>query len=123
MSKYSVQRQPYIVPTTDDKLIREHFGFLSIYANDMSLAHMTAPPGWSEPAQVAQFDEYTFVISGRKSIEIDGEEIVIGPSQSICVYKGTKVRYSNPFDEPTDYVSVCIPGFNLERVEREQNIA
>ena len=43
-AKYSVQRKPYLVPTTDDKIIREHFGFLSNWVEDMSLAHMTAPP-------------------------------------------------------------------------------
>ena len=48
MKNYSIQRTPFVVPTDDGKLIEEHFGQSSIQA-DLSLAHMVAPPGWSEP--------------------------------------------------------------------------
>lgn len=119
MKKYYVQKNPFIVPTTDGKLIEEHFGIASINTGDYSIAHMIAPPHWSEPFQTPEFDEITYIISGRKKFEIDGEEIVLIQGQSICVMKGTRVRYSNPFDEPCEYVSVCIPAFSIERVKRE----
>lgn len=119
MKKYYVQKNPFIVPTTDGKLIEEHFGIASINTGDYSIAHMIAPPHWSEPFQTPEFDEITYIISGRKKFEIDGEEIVLTKGLSICVLKGTRVRYSNPFDEPCEYVSVCIPAFSIERVKRE----
>ena len=123
MKKVIVQRRPYVVPTQDDKLIEEHFGLASTYVGDVSMAHMVAPPGWSEPAQIGEFDEITYVISGRKRIDVEGEEITLEANQSIFVRRGTRVCYSNPFEEPTEYVSVCIPAFSLDRVTREDSLA
>jgi len=120
MNKYFIQTNPFIVPTTNGKLIEEHFGKASINTGDYSFAHMIAPPGWSEPFQTPEFDEITFVYSGKKLIEVDDEEIILEKNQSICIMKGTKVKYSNPFDMPCEYVSVCIPAFTLERVKREE---
>lgn len=120
MKKYFIQDSPFIVPTTDGKLIEEHFGKASISTGDYSFAHMIAPPGWSEPLQTPQFEEITYVFSGRKMIEIDEEKIVLAKNQSICVMRGTRVRYSNPFDEPCEYVSLCVPAFTLDRVYREE---
>lgn len=116
---YLKQVNPFVVPVPDNKLIEEHFGFASINAGDFSFAHMIAPPGWSEPFQNPEFDEITFVISGKKQFEIDGEVVILDKNQSILVKKGSKVRYSNPFPEPCEYVSVCIPAFTPARVHRE----
>ena len=116
---YVIQDKPFVVPTTDGKLIEEFFGLASIKAGDLSFAHMVAPPGWSEPYQTPRFDEITYVISGKKQFEINGEVIVLEKNRSICVFKGTRVRYSNPFGEPVEYISVCIPAFSPEKVNRE----
>ena len=59
--KYIIQSNPYVVPTDDDKVIREHFGRVSNGNKDISIAHMIAPPGWSEPFQTPEFDEFTFI--------------------------------------------------------------
>jgi mannose-6-phosphate isomerase-like protein (cupin superfamily) len=120
MEDFKIQKKPFIVPTNDGKLIEEHFGKASIFTGDYSLAHMKAPAGWSEPFQTPEFDEITYVISGRKKIEAEGKEIILEKNQSICIKKGTRVRYSNPFDEPVEYVSFCIPAFSIERVNREE---
>lgn len=48
---YFKQSNPFIVPATDGKLIEEHFGKASTNDEDISIAHMVAPPGWSEPFQ------------------------------------------------------------------------
>lgn len=119
MKNYIVQTNPLVVPTTDGKLIEEHFGFASINSGDFSFAHMIAPPFWSEPFQVCEFDEVTYVISGKKSFQFEDEEIILTKGESIIVKKGTKIKYSNPFNEACEYVSVCIPAFKLDRVERE----
>ena len=119
MHAYKIQRSPFIVPTSDGKLIEEHFGMASVNCGDFSVAHMIAPPGWSEPFQKPEFDEVTYIISGKKQFEINGEIIVLEKKQSICVCKGSIVKYSNPFNEPVEYISFCIPAFTIERVKRE----
>lgn len=119
-SKYFKQVAPFIVPTNDGKSIKEHFGLASTKEDKYSLAHMIAPPGWSEPFQTPQFDEITFVIKGKKKIVIDDkEEITLKAGESILIKKGCRVQYSNPFDEATEYISVCVPAFSIEGVHRE----
>lgn len=81
---------------------------------------MLAPPGWGEPYQTPQFDEYTLVISGKKLVEADGDQLIIEAGQSILIKKSTRVRYSNPFDEECRYWSICLPAFSMETVQREE---
>jgi mannose-6-phosphate isomerase-like protein (cupin superfamily) len=115
------QDKPFKVPTTDGKLIEEHFGIASTKNENVSIAHMIAPPRWSEPFQNPEFDEYTFIIKGKKMFEVDGEKIIVNEGESILVKKGSRVRYSNPFDEPCEYCSICIPAFSIEKVHREES--
>jgi mannose-6-phosphate isomerase-like protein (cupin superfamily) len=116
---YVKQDKPFNVPTTDGKLIEEHFGLATSGDDQISIAHMVAPPGWSEPFQNPQFDEYTLVSRGRKKFEVDGEEVVLSAGETILIKRGSRVRYSNPFDEECEYWSVCLPAFSMERVNRE----
>ncbi|HEX8332541.1 MAG TPA: cupin domain-containing protein [Segetibacter sp.] len=116
---YILQTNPFVVPTTDGKLIEEHFG-TSTGNKDISIAHMVAPPGWGEPHQTPQFDEWTLVSRGKKSIEIDGESLVLEVGQSILIKKGARIRYSNPFEEECEYWSVCMPAFTIDAVNREE---
>ncbi len=75
MKDFDIQRKPFVVPVDDGKLIEEHFGLASIESN-LSLAHMIAPAGWGEPFQTPEFEEYTYIIKGKKKIEV-GDEVVI----------------------------------------------
>ncbi len=118
---YEVQKTPFVVPTTDGKLIEEHVGLSSNGHKQLSIAHMFAPPGWSEPHQTPEFDEYTLVSRGKKLIEVDGEQVILEGGQSLLIKSGTRVRYSNPFDEECEYWSVCLPAFSIEAVNREAN--
>ena len=43
MKKYRVQASPFVVPSTDGKLIEEHWGN-STRNSEISIAHMVAPP-------------------------------------------------------------------------------
>ncbi len=119
MSKYKIQKSPFIVPTTDGKLIEEIWGN-STGNPGVSIAHMVAPPRWSEPFQTPEFDEFTYIIKGKKQFEIDGEIVVLETGQSIMIEKGARVRYSNPFDEPCDYLAICLPAFSMDFVNREE---
>jgi len=118
---YLKQTTPFVVPTTDGKLIEEHFGGASLNGTAFSVAHMVAPPGWSEPFQKPDFDEVTMVVRGRKRFEIDGDVVELGPKESILIKKGARIRYSNPFEEELEYWSVCIPAFSPDAVHREEN--
>jgi mannose-6-phosphate isomerase-like protein (cupin superfamily) len=117
---YTKQESPFVVPTTDGKLIEEHTGLASSGDKQISIAHMNAPPGWSEPYQTPEFDEYTLVSRGRKFVEVDNEQVIVESGQSILIKAGTRVRYSNPFDEECDYWSICLPAFAIEKVHREE---
>ena len=119
MKKYTLQKNPFIVPTDDGKLIEEHFGNATNNNSDVSIAHMVTPPKWSEPFQVPEFDEYTYIIKGKKQFIIEGETVILEAGQSIKIEKNARVQYSNPFDEPCEYLSVCLPAFSLEKVNRE----
>ena len=114
-----LQKNPFQVPTDDGLVIEEHFGRLGLADERISLARLIAPPYWEEPHQMPEFDEFTLVISGLKQIEVDGSIYTLGPGESILVYKGSRVRYSNPFTEPVVYLAVCIPAFSLEATHRE----
>ena len=120
-SSYVLQQEPFVVPTTDGKLIEEHFGRVISNEPGLSIAHMVAPSGWSEPFQNPEFDEYTMIIRGRKQIEIDGEIVTLKVGESLLVCKGARVRYSNPFEEEAEYWSVCVPAFSIDLVNREEN--
>ena len=116
---YSIQKSPFVVPTTDGKLIEEHFGRASDGNEALSIAHMIAPPDWSEPFQTPAFDEYTYIIKGQKQFNIDDEKVVLEAGQSIKINAHTRVQYSNPFDTPCEYLAICLPAFSIETVNRE----
>lgn len=120
MKNYIIQKSPFIVPTTDGKLIEEHFGLATNGNSQLSIAHMVAPSGWNEPFQTPSFDEYTYIIKGKKQFIIDGETIILEAGQSIKIEKNTRVQYSNPFVEPCEYLAICLPAFSIDAVKREE---
>ncbi|WP_299053039.1 cupin domain-containing protein [uncultured Polaribacter sp.] len=119
--KYTIQKSPFVVPTTDGKLIEEHFGNATNNNKEVSIAHMFAPAGWSEPYQTPEFDEYTYIIKGKKQFIIDGETIVLEAGQSIKIEKNTRVQYSNPFADKCEYIAICLPAFSMDLVNREED--
>lgn len=116
---YFLQASPFIVPTGDGKLIEEHFGRVATGHEQVSIARMEAPAGWSEPFQQPAFDEFTLVYAGKKQLEVDGEILVLAAGQSVLVKAGSRVRYSNPFSETCYYWSVCLPAFSVDTVNRD----
>ena len=77
---------------TDGKLIEEHHGLATTNNSTISIAHMIAPPGWSEPFQTPEFDEYTYIISGKKQFIIEGETVILEAGQSIKIEKNTRLE-------------------------------
>ena len=121
MKKYIIQKSPFVVPAADGKLIEEHFGLASDSNSQISIAHMIAPPDWSEPFQTPEFDEYTYIIKGKKQFVIDDEIVVLEAGQSIKIRKNTRIQYSNPFTEPCEYLAICLPAFSMDAVNRENS--
>ena len=119
MSDFDIQRKPFVVPVDDGKLIEEHFGLASIDAG-LSLAHMIAPAGWGEPFQTPEFEEYTLIIKGKKKVEVGEKVIILEAGESIRIKKGVRVRYSNPFEKPCEYVAICTPPFQIDKANREE---
>ncbi len=119
MKKYTIQKSPFVVPTTDGKRIGEHFGLATDGNSQLSIAHMVALSGWSEPFQTPKFDEYTYIIKGKKQFIVDGDTIILEAGQSIKIEKKTRVQYSNPFIEPCEYLAICLPAFSIDAVNRE----
>ena len=116
--KALLQKTPFLVPANNGLVIEEYFGRTGIADERLSLAGLIAPPHWVEPHQTPEFDEYTLVFSGRKQIEVDGKNYILGPGESLLVYKGSRIQYSNPFNEPVAYCEVCIPRFSIEAVHK-----
>ena len=108
--------QGTIFPREDGKIIDEHFGVLNTQQDAFSLAHMFAPAGWREPAQIAEFDEVLIVVKGTLAIESEGVRIEVGVGETCLAERGTRVTYSNASMEvPCEYWSLCMPAFRVER--------
>ena len=119
MKKYILQKSPFIVPTSDGKLIEEQHGLATTQNSEIYIAHMIAPPGWSEPFQTPKFDEYTYIMKGKKQFIIEDEVVILEAGQSIKIEKNTRIQYSNPFNEPCEYLAICSPAFSMDLVNRE----
>lgn len=102
---------------TPPKTIREHVGRVNTGDDVVSVAHMTSPPGWSEPWQRPDFDEWTVVLSGSVRVEDASRTFDVGPGQSVHAPAGERVRYSTP--SGADYVAVCVPAFSPDSVRRD----
>jgi len=120
MKNYVKENDPFIVPTDDLKLIAEHFGNSSNKYSHCSIAKMEYPPRWVESYQNPEFDEFILMDVGKIVIHIDGEKVELKTGESFLTKKGARVKYTNPFDFPAKYWSICLPPFSLDLVNKEK---
>jgi mannose-6-phosphate isomerase-like protein (cupin superfamily) len=106
-------------PGLPPKIIQEFIGLLNSKTDELSIARMNSPTGWSEPWQICDFNEYIYVLNGTMVVETVNQITHVNANQVILVEKGEKVRYSTPMKEGADYLAICCPAFSLERVRRE----
>lgn len=104
---------------TKPKLIDEFVGRVNNDDPRLSIAHMHSPPGWSEPGQTPEFDEYTIVLAGELLVEFDGDTLEVEAGQAVLVKAGEWVRYSSPGAEGAEYIAVCVPAFSPDIVNRD----
>ena len=53
-------------------------------------------------------------------INMNKKVVILEKGQSIKIEANTRVQYSNPFDEECEYISVCTPAFDFNKVHREE---
>jgi len=51
------------------KIIQEFIGRVNSRTEQVSIARMNSPEGWSESGQTPDFDEYTVVLSGTLHVK------------------------------------------------------
>lgn len=112
--------QPTVVPAagTRPKRIEEFVGRVNTGTGAVSIARMTSPPGWVEPGQAPEFDEYTLVLEGTLHLEFRGGSLEVRAGQAVSVHAGEWVRYSTP--QGATYVAVCLPAFSPDTVHRDE---
>lgn len=99
------------------KLIDEMVGRVSTREERLSVAVMHSPPGWVEPGQRPEFDEWTLVLEGTIEVEHEAGKLSVRAGQAVLAHKGEWVRYSTP--EGARYVAVCLPAFSPSTVHRD----
>ncbi len=102
------------------KIIREYIGHVNSGTDALSIAHMTSPPGWEEPAQTPEFDEYTVVLKGCLRVSSESGDIDVVAGQAIIAKAGEWIRYSTPGADGADYIAVCQPAFSPATVHRHE---
>ena len=105
-------------PGEPPKRIEEFFGRVNSRTDTVSIARMTSPPDWEEPAQTPAFAEYTVVLRGLLRVEHDRGIVDVRAGEAIVTHAGERVRYSTP-GEGADYIAVCLPAFSPETVNRD----
>ena len=102
------------------KVIEEYVGRVNSRTDAVSVARMKSPPGWVEPGQTPEFDEYTVVLKGTLHVKLRNEEFDIAAGQAIVVGAGEWVQYSSPNPEGAEYIAVCNPAFSPDIVHRDE---
>jgi ethanolamine utilization protein EutQ (cupin superfamily) len=111
-------RAPTRIPVPGGKVIDEYVGRVTTGTDAVSVAHMIAPAGWSEPPQTPEFDEVTVVLAGTVLVSHDAGTLAVNAGQAVITRAGERVRYSTG-DDGAQYVAVCLPAFAPEAAHRE----
>jgi mannose-6-phosphate isomerase-like protein (cupin superfamily) len=104
------------------KRIEEYIGQVNSGTPALSVARMISPPGWQEPGQQPEFDEYTVVLKGRLRVESVDGTLDIRAGEAVITHAGQWVRYSTPEPEGAEYIAVCLPAFSPETVHRDDEV-
>lgn len=109
--------EPVRIPVPGGKIIEELAGRASTGHNNYSVARMSAPAGWDEPAQAPAFDEITYVISGQMLVHTSGGTETVRAGAALLTRAGERVRYEAGPDG-AEYLAVCVPAFSEEGAHR-----
>jgi mannose-6-phosphate isomerase-like protein (cupin superfamily) len=99
--------------------IAEYAGLVNTREERLSIARIQCPPGWIEPGQTPDFDEYSIVLSGLLQVASRDGTIEVAAGQAILTRRGEWVQYSTPASEGADYLAVCLPAYSPDYVHRD----
>ena len=102
------------------KIIKEFIGRVNTGHETVSIARMDSPDGWTEPGQTPDFDEFTIVLGGELKVRTKDGEVQVTAGQAFHAERGQWVQYSTPFREGAAYISVCIPAWSKDLVNRDK---
>lgn len=114
-------KEPTLIKAAGEpaKIIEEYIGVVNSSTDDISIARMRSPRGWSEPGQTPAFREYTVVLHGTLVIETRDGKKEVRAGEAVITEKGEWVKYSTPYEGGAEYVAICTPAFTLERAHRD----
>lgn len=101
------------------KSIEEFIGRVNSGTTAVSIARMKSPPGWCEPGQTPEFDEYTVVLRGSLHVKLKDGGFDVRAGCAIFVPAGQWVQYSSPSTDGAEYIAVCLPAFSPDIVHRD----
>jgi quercetin dioxygenase-like cupin family protein len=102
------------------KVIEEFIGLVNSNTNEVSMARMISPEGWTEPGQTPEFNEYTIVLRGVLSVKSKDDVFEVNAGEAFIAFAGEWVQYSTPNPEGAEYIAVCCPGFSPNIVHRDE---
>jgi quercetin dioxygenase-like cupin family protein len=103
---------------TPAKIIEEFVGRSNTKDVHLSIARMKSPPGWSEPGQTPEFEEFTVVLQGTLHVKLRKQAFAVHAGQAIRVRPQEWVQYSTP--DGAEYIAVCFPAFSADTVHRDE---
>lgn len=109
--------RPSVIPVVGNKLIEEYIGRVNTNDENISIAKMVTPIGWTEVGQTPEFTEYIIMLRGILEVKTENELISISAGQSIIVEKGEWVQFSSPVE--SEYIAICTPSFSVDLANRD----
>jgi quercetin dioxygenase-like cupin family protein len=111
---------PVSIPVPGGKVIDEYAGVASTGGSAVSVARMSAPPGWSEPPQTPAFSELTVVLAGAVVVHCQGHRYEVTAGSAFLAEPGETVQYEvGP--QGAQYVAVCWPAFTEQAARRQED--
>ena len=114
-------KKPTIIEPTGNKpkIIKEFIGLINSNTENISIAQMESPPGWKEPGQTPEFDEYTIVLEGQLKVETKNSTVMVHSGEAVITSSGEWVRYSTTPKKGAKYIAICSPAFSPKTVNRD----
>lgn len=111
--------KPHVIQAAGQvpKQIEEYVGRVNTNEPRLSIARMKSPPGWSEPGQRPEFDEFTLVLAGSLRVKHEAATLDVPAGQAVIARAGEWVQYSTPSD--AEYIAICLPAFSPATVHRD----
>ena len=101
----------------EPKIIDEYVGNVTSHTEQVSIAHMICPAGWTEPGQAPDFTVYNYVLKGALRVKHKDGVLDVRAGQAVICHRAEWVQYTSP--EGAEYIAVCVPAFSPKKVNRD----